>query len=206
MQTSQKFKLCSRIVKWHQTGTGWDVDLFFNESEFDYTQWGARGKKSRSNADRFEMRQRFYYSLSPRCDRRVDLPNGTQYVSTSISSILKKRLFSEVMMQKNLRVKLVHAGHVWVNTFTFCCAAGTSRASGGGRRGKRGMRWTTRGRGTCWPVTATPPPWPSLTSDSMWSAGRRFYIGKLPFHKFLDCRTSLSPLIPCLDSPAMRCS
>lgn len=36
----------------------------------------------------------------------------------------------------------------------------------------------TRGRGTCWPGTVTPPPWPSLTSDLTWSVGRRFYIGE----------------------------
>lgn len=74
--------------------------------------------------------------------------------------------------------KISTSGHVGVDLFSCRCAAGTSRASGDGRRGKRGMRWTTRGRGTCWPATVTPPLWPSLTSGSMWSVGRRFYIGK----------------------------
>lgn len=68
------------------------------------------------------------------------------------------------------------SGHV--DPFPFHRAAGMSRASGGGRRGKRGRRWMTRGRGIYWPATATPPLWPSLTSDSTWSVGRRFYIGK----------------------------
>lgn len=49
-----------------------------------------------------------------------------------------------------------------------------------------------RGRGTFWPVTLTPPPWPSLTSDSTWSAERRFYIGMVPIHVFVDFKKSLA--------------
>lgn len=53
-----------------------------------------------------------------------------------------------------------------------------SKANGAGKRGRSGMRWMTRGRGTCWPAMVTPPLWPSLTFDSTWNVGRRFYIGK----------------------------
>lgn len=62
--------------------------------------------------------------------------------------------------------------------FPSAVTADTSKASGDGRRGKRGRRWTMRGRGTCWLVMQTPPLWPSLTSGSTWSAGRKFYTGR----------------------------
>lgn len=75
----------------------------------------------------------------------------------------------------------------------------------------------TRGRGTFWPATATPPLWPSPISDSTWSAGRKFYIGKtrsppvsgdelhhLFFFFFIVCH--LWPFLVVFDSAAMRCS
>lgn len=50
----------------------------------------------------------------------------------------------------------------------------------------------TRGHGTCWPATVTPPLSPSLTFVSTWSVGRKFYTGSVsvcepPSLCFLDC-------------------
>lgn len=101
-----------------------------------------------------------------------------QLVSRTLILSIQESFESSLMRGNDCLGKISTSGHVGVDLFSCRCAAGTSRASGDGRRGKRGMRWTTRGRGTCWPATVTPPLWPSLTSGSMWSVGRRFYIGK----------------------------